>query len=1210
MRNEELNFTSPTLYKKLEKISNICFTNREIDIIACIVNGRSAKKIANFLSIAPKTVDNHARNIMLKIRCNSRESIIDFVERSDRSNLLRKHYLDLLGQAYFEHQLKNFRVDKGVEAKVFLIVYNQELHNQENILIAIHKIAKHLELIGFSVHLEVQDLFKFSKLLPILEKYKVVNYILWIFSNSNNLSSENFREKINIDILQFVRSTHKNIFILLENKTDFSTSNKILDEENINYFELENYYLSFFELLKKFFCSDKINRAISQFKAQHEILCNSSNSITNNPLSDKENDFFIKKIFRSLSRNVINHSKYYFFILILLTTSILYRGIKTLGENRAYSVYESIFPSKLNNIRTDLIIPIKDNLLERTRLIEKIDKAFKREQEIKIVAITGIGGSGKTTVARQYGKYQKASIVWEINAENHESLINSFENLALALSKTKEDQKILQELQVIKNSKDKEHKQLIFVKEKLKFFSDWFLIYDNLKSIGEIQEYFPCDSNTWGKGKALIVTRDENVKNNNQVDKVINIGRLSDKEKIFLFLNIIKSKELEVTPSQELQTEKFLNNLPPFPLDISIAAYYIKATNISYEDYLRHLKNHNEDFENTQGNIMNDSSGYKDTRCNIIKLSLASLLEISQDWLELLLLISLLDSQSIPLDLLNDYRERINIDNFIYNLKKYSLISEVGSNFPFPTISIHQNTQEIIFCELMKKLNLDDKHRLINLVSNIFIRYVNNLIEEENLIKMKSLINHIETFLRDNNFIKANTKAYIEGQLGIIFSYLGKYNKAKLLIKKSINKLEENFIDNRLFINKLQIYEGIIFYELAEYEKAKLLLEKSLSTACLKEDYNGKSQALAYLGNVNRAIGNKQEAIDMLECSVKIYNEHFPNNHSKIALILLHLGVAYRSIGKYNKAQALLEKSLYIYKKYLPNDYVSIPKNLIYLGILYREKGEHKKAKYMLEQGYKIYINNFSEDYLKVAWVLANLGVVHRELCNYEEAQKLLEKSLVIYKKYLFAHHLDVAWTLANLGNVYYEQGNLIKAKELLEESLETYKKQSSISHPRVARILMYLGKIYAAEGKYEKAKTYFKNSLNFYEQKYGKEHVKTARVLMNLGYAYFLKGKIKFSEKTIEKALNIFLEHNHSDAYICLEILSDIYLYLSLEQKKSIYINHSRELIYKAINFLQQSLKIMKQNFPSQSSKIKKTQYKLNELFISYYGPCVKNEL
>ena len=48
-------------FASLKVIKNIRFTKREIDIISCLVGGRSYKKTASILSIAPRTVEHHVR---------------------------------------------------------------------------------------------------------------------------------------------------------------------------------------------------------------------------------------------------------------------------------------------------------------------------------------------------------------------------------------------------------------------------------------------------------------------------------------------------------------------------------------------------------------------------------------------------------------------------------------------------------------------------------------------------------------------------------------------------------------------------------------------------------------------------------------------------------------------------------------------------------------------------------------------------------------------------------------------------------------------------------------------------------------------------------------------------------------------------------------------------------------------------------------------
>lgn len=88
------------------KINDITFTPREIDVIASIVNVRGVKKIADILSISPRTVEGHIKNILRKISSNSQESIKDFVEKSEYLGLIKQRYVDLLRHQLLTQQLE------------------------------------------------------------------------------------------------------------------------------------------------------------------------------------------------------------------------------------------------------------------------------------------------------------------------------------------------------------------------------------------------------------------------------------------------------------------------------------------------------------------------------------------------------------------------------------------------------------------------------------------------------------------------------------------------------------------------------------------------------------------------------------------------------------------------------------------------------------------------------------------------------------------------------------------------------------------------------------------------------------------------------------------------------------------------------------------------------------------------------------------------
>jgi len=51
-------------------------TNRETEILRCVIRGMSAKEIAIHLAIAPRTVERHIDHIRLKTRTRNRSHMV------------------------------------------------------------------------------------------------------------------------------------------------------------------------------------------------------------------------------------------------------------------------------------------------------------------------------------------------------------------------------------------------------------------------------------------------------------------------------------------------------------------------------------------------------------------------------------------------------------------------------------------------------------------------------------------------------------------------------------------------------------------------------------------------------------------------------------------------------------------------------------------------------------------------------------------------------------------------------------------------------------------------------------------------------------------------------------------------------------------------------------------------------------------------------
>jgi tetratricopeptide (TPR) repeat protein len=651
-------------------------------------------------------------------------------------------------------------------------------------------------------------------------------------------------------------------------------------------------------------------------------------------------------------------------------------------------------------------IPSSSTLLNRPQLIKDIENqlAAQQEQSIQTVALTGIGGSGKTTLAHQYAISQRLSVIWEINAQTQESLRQSFEQLARALSKSEEDLKELKRLQELSDPEERKERILSFVKEKLRYLSPWLLIYDNVEQFVDIQEFFPYDSQSWGQGKVIITTRDSNIQQNKYINSFVPIGELSPDQKFILFSQIMaRQTNLRLSPQKIKEIRAFLEKLPPFPLDICIAAYYLQATNISDQVYLTNLRESHTEFMEIQKSLLDGMGHYTNSRYNIIRLSFQKLIKMNKDFSELLVLISLIDSQHIPRRLLEFNKSRMLVDNFIIHLKKYSLITHehIPSTHTRSDLSLHRSTQEIGLNYLNKTLGLAKNSQLMEVTINTLEKYMESIEEAQNYEAMKNLANHYEFLLNHRNVLSEVMIASIYKELGIVYFYLSQYKQAQNLLEKSLSIYHTHPINNPKGIARVLVYLGNVYRKMGDNLKARDLLEQGLGfyKKYMPQNHNDIFNNLVYLGTVYRNLGLYEKSRDLFEASLTLQKSKLPEHLKAYARVLAHLGNVYRKLGNYEKSKDLLGQSLLMHKKVFSKNHACVGWVYAYLGNVFARTGEYEKAVILLEQSLTIFKENYPHDHVDVAWVSALLARAYNLIGKYEAARSLLEKNLLVYKK-------------------------------------------------------------------------------------------------------------------------------------------------------------------------------------------------------------------
>ena len=118
---------------KIRAINGIKISNREIEIISCVLNRIPAKTISTLLSITPNTVNSHLRNIMLRLKCSSREQIIKLIESSNNHLLFYDKYREIKFEYEFIKLLKNitskFLIQKP-RCKIYIFEDKDALNHQ------------------------------------------------------------------------------------------------------------------------------------------------------------------------------------------------------------------------------------------------------------------------------------------------------------------------------------------------------------------------------------------------------------------------------------------------------------------------------------------------------------------------------------------------------------------------------------------------------------------------------------------------------------------------------------------------------------------------------------------------------------------------------------------------------------------------------------------------------------------------------------------------------------------------------------------------------------------------------------------------------------------------------------------------------------------------------------------------------------------------
>ncbi len=986
-------------------IKGIPLSRREVDTLACLLSGKGVKSIASLLSVSPRTIETYIRSVMLKFGCNSRDGIIDFIEKSSQISLLKDHYSHLLCQAAFKQSLQ--KVAKLHAQKDSVVLYSPT--STQTASFFLHQIMSCLELAGIKAAVELNSPPFFMG----QETTSIVGVIC--------------RKEVSPHTpILFLLQGHPSLEKISQEVEEIGYVNFQMPEEESGKPVNELYmYMAFFEVLKKILPSVSFESILSEFKKQ-DISPDESSKYEGQKETFSEGAIFKHPLL--FSKKLIVRGVVGAVLVVLLFLVIGHHFLKDKNQN--------------SSIRSDLPVPHSKSSLDRSNVLAKIDHVFNSQQlGIQSVTLVGAGGAGKTTLARLFGRSQNNHLIWEINSETEESLYASFQNLAYALSRTSEQKSELNFIMQIPDIFTQKKHLLFYVKRRLKEESPWFLIYDNVEALSDIKDFIPDDQKVWGIGKMLITTRNINDKNTSYIDSksVIFIEELEQADALKLFAKILYDLAPDkLTSFQTKEAIHLLKKIPRFPLDVSIAAFYIKKTMSSCDQYLDKIQEHIKEFDKSQEFILKNVNHYAKTRYGIISSSFERIIQINPDFKELLLLICLLGSQDIPKSFLESYKDTSVVEQFLYNLKKHALITHefsVGQKKSRYTFSLHRSVQEMGLIFLKNLLSDKEKFKAIN-----------QMIDGIKLFK--ELSPDIKSYDDFSGAIDCPDRLLLLPHLEILGKRLEQLN-----LSEELNNTSQAY---------LSLLSGAIHYcctlNILLSQKYLSQFFNQISTRCdCSIPPNLQALMVLVLGAIYIDLGNPNQGLLYLYKGLSLV-EKIPGAEILKSEMLRLIGVAYSRNNEFEKSNHFFESALAALslvdklpkKNQEAETYLQLASS--YSNYYLNKEPAYKAENYILKAleilgASHLFYETKEKDPKLLTLIVAKkkerLGEVYNRLGRYREAiiKGLREADYIIDQGHLSDHFFLKAEIDLNMGEALLREGNLEEAEQRLTNSLKTSEK-------------------------------------------------------------------------------------------------------------------------------------------------------------------------
>jgi tetratricopeptide (TPR) repeat protein len=694
----------------------------------------------------------------------------------------------------------------------------------------------------------------------------------------------------------------------------------------------------------------------------------------------------------------------------------------------------------------------------------------------RTVALYGLGGAGKTSVALEYAhrRLPEIGLAWQVSCQHPEILLAEFGRLAAQLG--------ARDVVDARDPVASVHSVLAAFPE------DWLLVFDDAPDLASVQQFLP----PIGKGCVLITSRSalwasvraiEVPTLNLQVAAGFLMRRTSD-------------------PAERAAAE-LADELGGLPLALEQAAAYMRATGHTIADYLAL-------FRERRGELLarGQVDGYNKTVATTWSVALQGLQEVCPGAVALLRLMAWYAPDQIPVRLLLNpgtqspefpdtesvkqllplLADSLAADDALTALQRFSLVSgPIAGN-----VSVHRLVQMVTSGQLSQHQRDAWRHAAGVLVNAVMPE---NPYEPGSWPTYATLLPHARTALPPESPGMGNLTRYLIAS--------GDYRTAHVIGEQVLASRQRLHGDNNRETLQAMTDLGFAQRRLGEFESARQLLQKAVRgcRGVLGDDAPDTLIARYGLGWVLRDLGHWDEAETELRVVLRLQEQQLGDQHHDCLTTRRALASVLRRQGRLIESETEFRAVLDGRRQVLGDGH---PDTLISrhdLAYILQQRGRLQNAEAEYRAAHETQLQVLGEGHPSALITQQNLAALLQERGRWDEAEQQYQAVFEGRQRVLGERHPETLDSRHALAYVLQARGRLDAAEAEYRAIIDVQCQVLGQEHPGTLGTRRNLAALLQERGRWDEAEQQYQAVFEGRQKALGDDHPDTRASHQALAY-------------------------------------------------------------------------------------------------------------